>query len=68
MLMERNHESPAIEKLLSCQEAADRLGISVETLYVYKCKGKLKAEERKGMRPAFSPAYIAYILEHGYEC
>ena len=65
--MLREHENP-MEKLLSCQEAADRLGISLHTLYVYKSIGKLKAVEREGMRPAFPESYIDYILVHGYEC
>ena len=65
--MLKEHENQ-MEKLLSCQEAADRLGISVETLYVYLCRGKLKAIKRKRMRPVFSKSYIDYILAHGYEC
>lgn len=65
--MLREHENQ-MEKLLSCQEAADRLGISLNTLYVYKSIGKLKAMEREGMRPVFPESYIDYILAHGYEC
>lgn len=65
--MLKEHENQ-MEKLLTCQEAADRLGISLRTLYVYKSLGKLKAVEREGMRPMFPESYINYILEHGYEC
>ena len=64
--MKREHEN-SMEKLLSCQEAADRLGIPLNTLYVYKSIGKLKAVERDGMRPVFPESYIDYILTHGYE-
>ncbi len=64
--MLKEHENQ-MEKLLSCQEAADRLGISLNTLYVYKSIGKLKATEREGMRPVFPESYIDYILAHGYE-
>ena len=65
--MQREHENHERDQLLSCQEAADRLGISVETLYVYLCRKKLKALKRKGMRPVFSESYIDYIIAHGYE-
>ena len=64
MQREHNHE---MDKLLSCQEAADRLGISLQTLYAYKSMGKLKAIEREGMRPAFLSSYIDHIKKRGYE-
>ena len=64
--MLKDHESK-MERLLSCQKAADRLGISLRSLYVYKSLGKLKAVEREGMRPAFPESYIDYIITHGYE-
>lgn len=65
--MQREHENHEMDQLLSCQEAADRLGISLQTLYVYKSIGKLKAIEREGMRPVFLSSYIDHIKKHGYE-
>lgn len=65
--MQRDIELTTSDKFISCKKAAQVLGISVGTLYVYISTGKLTPIRRSGMRPVFSRSYLESVLKNGYE-